>query len=101
MLKVHVGYNHIMFNAENFILCYVIYNLEEKRNKGHIRLDIPCYTIFSENREENPQKLTQLSSRSHPGHQDPGKKDSTKRHHHRHHKRQPGERQFPIQVVTG
>ena len=30
-----------------------------------------------------------------------GKKDSTKRHHHRHHKRQPGEQQFPIQVVTG
>ena len=29
-----------------------------------------------------------------------GKKDSTKRHHHRHHKRQPGEQQFPIQVVT-
>ena len=23
------------------------------------------------------------------------------RHHHRHHKRQPGEQQFPIQVVTG
>ena len=30
-----------------------------------------------------------------------GKKDSTKRHNHRHHKRQPGEQQFPIQVVTG
>ena len=30
-----------------------------------------------------------------------GKEDSTKRHHHRHHKRQPGEQQFPIQVVTG
>ena len=30
-----------------------------------------------------------------------GKKDSTKRHHHRHYKRQPGEKQFPIQVVTG
>ena len=30
-----------------------------------------------------------------------GKKDSTKSHHHRHHKRQPGEQQFPIQVVTG
>ena len=30
-----------------------------------------------------------------------GKKDSTKRHHHRHHKRQPGEQQFPMQVVTG
>ena len=24
-----------------------------------------------------------------------------KRHHHRHHQRQPGEQQFPIQVVTG
>ena len=30
-----------------------------------------------------------------------GKKDSTKRHHHRHHKRQPGQQQFPKQVVTG
>ena len=30
-----------------------------------------------------------------------GKKDSTKIHHHRHHKRQPGEQQFPIKVVTG
>ena len=29
------------------------------------------------------------------------KKDSTKRRHQRHHKRQPGEQQFPIQVVTG
>ena len=49
-------------------------------------------------------KLTQLSSRSHPRHL-VGKKDSTKRHHHRHHhrhhKRQPGEQQFPKQVVTG
>ena len=38
-------------------------------------------------RKENPQKLTQLSSRSHPRHL-VGKKNSTKRHHHRHHKRQ-------------
>ena len=30
-----------------------------------------------------------------------GKKDSSKRHHHRHHKQQPGEQQFPTQVVTG
>ena len=30
-----------------------------------------------------------------------GKKDSTKRHHHKHHQRQPGEQQFPVQVVTG
>ena len=30
-----------------------------------------------------------------------GKKDITKRHHHRHHKRQPGEQQFPMHVVTG
>ena len=30
-----------------------------------------------------------------------GKKDSTKRHHHSHHKRQPGEQQFPKQVLTG
>ena len=29
-----------------------------------------------------------------------GKNDSTKRHHQRHHKRQPGEQQFLIQVVT-
>ena len=51
-------------------------------------------------RKENHQKLTQLSSRSHPRHL-VGKKDSTERHHRRHHKRQPGEQQFPIQVVTG
>ena len=37
-----------------------------------------------------------ISSKTHCG-----KKDSTKRHHHRHHKRQPGEQQFPKQVVTG
>ena len=49
---------------------------------------------------KNPQKLTQLNSRSHPRHL-VGKKDSTKRHHHRHHKRQPGEQQFSKQVVTG
>ena len=30
-----------------------------------------------------------------------GENDSTNRHHHKHHKRQPGEQQFPIQVVTG
>ena len=50
-------------------------------------------------KKENPQKLTQLSSRSHPRHP-VGKKDSTKRYHHRHHKRQPGEQQLPIQVST-
>ena len=50
--------------------------------------------------KENPQKLTQIKfkiSSKTPR----GKKDSTKRHHHRHHKRQPGEQQFPKQVVTG
>ena len=30
-----------------------------------------------------------------------GKRDSTKRHYQRHHQQQPGEQQFPIQVVTG
>ena len=30
-----------------------------------------------------------------------GKKDSTKGHHHRHHQQQPGEHQFPTQLVTG
>ena len=59
-----------------------------------------AYADYSKDRKENPQKLTQLSSSSHPRHL-VGKKDSTKRHHHRHHKRQPGEQQFPIQVVTG
>ena len=49
-----------------------------------------AYADYSKDRKENPQKLTQLSSRSHPRHL-VGKKDSTKRHHHRHHKRQPGE----------
>ena len=72
----------------------------------HRRIKYKYYfnTIFTlpsgKSRKENPQKLTQLSSRSHPRHL-VEKKDSTKRHHHRHHKRQPGEQQFPIQVVTG
>ena len=55
--------------------------------------------LEKKSRKENPQKLNQLSSRSHPTPR--GKKDSTKRHHHRHHKRQPGEQQFPIQVDSG
>ena len=58
------------------------------------------WLVSFKSRKENPQKLTQISSRSHPRHL-VGKKDSTKRHHHRHHKRQPGEQQFPKQVVTG
>ena len=55
---------------------------------------------YGESRKENPQKLTQLSSRSHPRHL-VGKRTAQKRHHHRQHKRQPGEQQFPKQVVTG
>ena len=47
-----------------------------------------------------PQKLTQLSPRSHARHL-VGKKDSTNRRHQRHHQRQPGEQPFPIQVATG
>ena len=58
------------------------------------------FGILFISRKENPQKLTQLSSRSHPRHL-VGKRTAQKRHHHRHHKRQPGEQQFPIQVVTG
>ena len=57
-------------------------------------------TMNDKSRKETPQKLTQLSSRSHPRHL-VGKKDSTKRHYHRHHNQQPGEQQFPKQVVTG
>ena len=49
-------------------------------------------------RKKNPQKLTQFKISSKTSR---GKKDNTKRHHLRHHKRQPGEQQFPIQVVTG
>ena len=55
---------------------------------------------YGKSRKEKPQKLTQLSSRSHPRHL-VGKRTGQKRHHHRHHKRQPGEHQFPKQVVTG
>ena len=51
-------------------------------------------------RLENPQKLTQLSPRSHPRHF-VGKRTAQKWHHHRHRHRQPGEQQFPIQMVTG
>ena len=52
-----------------------------------------------ESRNENPQtdsiefKISSKTPR--------GKKNSTKRHHHRHQKRQPGEHQFPKQMVTG
>ena len=69
------------------------------RNFSNFLLHL-AYCLLWKSRKENPQKLTQLSTRSHPRHL-VGKKDSTKRHHHRHHKRQPGEQQFPKQVVTG
>ena len=58
------------------------------------------HRLNNKSRKKKPQKLTQLSSRSHPRHL-VGKKTAQKRHHHRHHKREPGEQQFPIQVVTG
>ena len=57
-------------------------------------------TKLNKSRKENPQKLSQLSSRSHPRRL-VGKRTAQKRHHHRHHKRQPGEQQFPKQVDTG
>ena len=38
-------------------------------------------------------KITSKTSR--------GKKDNTNRHHHNYHRRQPGEQQCPVQVVTG
>ena len=72
---------------------------------GHAHRMLPrrpalWYFRGRKNRKEgNPQKLTQLSSRSHPRHL-VGKEDSTRRHHHRYNKRQPGDQQFPIQVVT-
>ena len=62
--------------------------------------NVSNWFLHRKSRKENPQKLTQLSSRSHPRHL-VGKRTAHKRHHHRHHKRQPGEQQFPIQVVTG
>ena len=54
---------------------------------------LPIHSI-SKSRKKTPQKLTQLSSRSHPRHL-VGKRTAQKRHHHRHHKRLPGEQQFP------
>ena len=51
--------------------------------------------LICKSRKENPQKLTQLSSRSHPRHL-VGKRTAQKKHHYRHHKRQPDEQQFPI-----
>ena len=53
----------------------------------------------SMSRKKNPQKLTQLSPRSHPRHL-VGKRTAQKRRHQRHHQRKPGEQLFPIQVVT-
>ena len=70
-------------------------DVKEEATKREVNVD-----LIHENKKENPQKLTQLSSRSHPRHL-VGKRTAQKRHHHRHHKRQPGEQQFPIQVVTG
>ena len=65
---------------------------------------VKSYNLYiTKSRKENPQKLTQLSSRSHPRHL-VGKRTAQKDiqlYHHRHHKRQPGEQQFPKQVVTG
>ena len=52
-------------------------------------------------KKENPQKLTQLNSRSHSRHL-VGKRTAQKDNMiDGHHKQQPGEQQFPIQVVTG
>ena len=77
------------------LLCPCVYGLQLY---GHLINSWPLCFLLS--RKENPQKLTQLSPRSHPRHL-VGKKDSTKRRHQRHHKRQPGEQLFPTQVVTG
>ena len=65
-------------------------DVKEEATKSEVNVD-----LIHENKQENPQKLTQLSSRSHPRHL-VGKRTAQKRHHHRHHKRQPGEQQLPI-----
>ena len=56
---------------------------------GGVSLDPFLVVMGCKSRKKNPQKLTQLSSRSHPRHL-VGKRTAQKRHHHRHHKRQPG-----------
>ena len=75
---------------EHFVLRWA----KKNNTNNHTQSSLWLIKRLWKSRKENPQKLTQLSSRSHPRHL-VGKKDSTKRHHHRHHKRQPGEQQFP------
>ena len=58
----------------------------------------PCPTVIQIAGRPGTESLPRtIAPPDHPR----GKKDNTKRHHHRHHQRQPGEHQFPKQVVTG
>ena len=54
--------------------------------------------LYIRSRYENPQKLTQLSPRTH-SRRLVEQKDRIKRRHQTHPQRQPGEQLFPIQVV--
>ena len=95
IVGIHMGTNCAPLVADLFLFCYerdfMLSLLEDNQSD-----DIEAF----KSRKKKPQKLTQLSSRSHPRHL-VRKRTAQKRHHHRHNKRQPGEQQCPIQVVTG
>ena len=76
-----IGKNDFPYHFKKIIIRYkkIGYNINVMRQTA-------CLVV-------NPIKISSKTPR--------GKKDSTKRHHHRHHKRQPGDQQVPIQVVTG
>ena len=89
-----ISYKH------NFLVSFQRFGISDSKDVKYRNVTVALYFVGfrianSKSRKETPQKLTQLRSRSR------GKKDSTKRLHHRHHKRQPGEQQYPKQVVTG
>ena len=75
--------------------------LSQRRHLSSMSAFFPIHTQDKvKSRKENPSETDSIKfkiSAKIPR----GKKYSTKRHHHRHHKRQPGEQQFPIQVVIG
>ena len=88
----------VVINNKQFLYVFFIFASQST----HLVLGMTSVSVYhgqttttshgvNKGRKENPQKLTQLSSRSHPN-ISWGKGQ---------HKRQPGEQQFPTQVVTG
>ena len=86
---------HALFVRHACLICKAYYNVKN--------VCYDCYEILGSKIKEKEGKPSETDSiKFKISSKTPrGKKDSTKRHHHRHHKRQPGEQQFPKQVVTG